>query len=63
MEYAELFVDHIFQLHSLPEVIIFDQDSHFTNKFWKSLFDLLGTDLRFCTAFHPQTDGQSEQII
>ena len=63
MEYAKLFVDHVFRLHGLPQVIISDQDPHFTGKFWKSLFDLLGTDLRFSTAFHPQTDGQSERMI
>ena len=63
MEYAKLFVDHVFQLHGLPKVIISDWDPHFTGKFWKSLFDLLGTDLQFSTAFHPQIDGQSEQMI
>ena len=63
MDYAKLFVDHVFRLHDLPKVIISDRDPHFTGKFWKSLFDLLGTDLRFSMAFHPQTDGQSEQMI
>ena len=63
MEYAKLFVDHVFHLHGLPEVIISDRDPRFTSKFWKGLFDLLGTDLRFSTAFHPQTDGQSERAI
>ena len=45
MEYAKPFVDHVFQIHGLPEVIIFDRDPCFIGKFWKSLFDLLGTDL------------------
>ena len=63
MEYAKLFVDHVFQLHDLPKVIISDWDPCFTGKFWKSLFDLLGTDLYFSTAFHPQTDGQYEWMI
>ena len=63
MEYAQLFGDHVFRLHGLPEVIISDWDPHFTGKFWSSLFDLLGTDLRFSTAYHPQTDGQSERMI
>ena len=53
MEYATLVVDHVLRLHGLPEVIIFDRDPHFTGKFWKSLFDLLSTDLRFNTTFHP----------
>ena len=56
-------MDHVFRLHGLPEVIISDRDPRFTGKFWKSLFDLLGTDLRFSMAFHPQTDGQSERMI
>ena len=56
-------MDTVFRLHGLPEVIIFDRDPHFTGKFWESLFDLLGTDLRFNTAYHPQTDGQSERMI
>ena len=63
MEYAQIFIDNVFRLHGLPEVIISDRDPHFTGKFWRSLFDLLGTDLRFSTAFHPQTDGQSERMI
>ena len=63
MEYAKLFVDHVFRLHGLLEVIISDWDPRFTSKFWKGLFDLLGTDLQFSTAFHPQTDGQSERAI
>ena len=63
MEYAKLFIDHVFDLHGLPEVIILDRDPRFMSKFWKSLFQLLGTDLRFSTAFHPQTDGQSETAI
>ena len=63
MEYAQIFIDNVFQLHSLPKVIISDRDPRFTGKFWRALFDLLGTDLRFSTAFHPQTDGQSERMI
>ena len=63
MEYTQIFVDNVFRLHGLLEVIISDRDPHFTGKFWQSLFDCLGTDLRFSTAFHPQTDGQSERMI
>ena len=63
MEYARIFGDIVFRLHGLPKVIISDRDPRFTGKFWESLFDLLGTDLRFSTAYHPQTDGQSERMI
>ena len=62
-EYAQLFVDHVFCLHGLPDVIVSNRDPRFTSKFWRSLFDLLGTDLWFSTAFHLQTDGQSEWTI
>ena len=62
-EYARIFVNTVFRLHGLPEVVISDRDPRFTNKFWTSLFDLLGTDLRFSIAFHPQIDGQSERMI
>ena len=62
-QYARLFVDHIFRYHGMPEVIISDRDPRFTSVFWKQLFHILGTELRFSTAHHPQTDGQSEVTI
>ena len=62
-EYARLFVNQVFRLHGMPEVIISDRDPRFVSKFWGEMFSLLGTDLRFSTAFHPETDGQSEVTI
>ena len=62
-DYAKVFVDTVFRHHGLPEVIISDWDPRFTNKFWITLFELLRTDLRLNTAFHPQTDRQSKVMI
>ena len=62
-QYAQLFVDNVFRLHGTPEVIISDRDPRFTSRFWTQFFQILGTDLRLSTAFHPQTDGQSEVTI
>jgi hypothetical protein len=57
---AEFFIENIFKLHGLPKIIISDRDPKFTSKLWKSLSKTLETELRFSTAFHPETDGQTE---
>lgn len=58
---AQLFFDYVFANHGLPKAIVSDRDPRFTSKFWDSLFKLLDTKLSMSTAFHPQTDGQSER--
>ena len=60
---AELYVDEIVRLHGVLLSIVSDRDSRFTSKFWKELQSALSTRLNFSTAFHPQTDGQSEMLI
>ncbi|KAL0378532.1 UNVERIFIED_CONTAM: Transposon Tf2-11 polyprotein [Sesamum radiatum] len=60
---AELYVSEIVRLHGVPVSIVSDRDPRFTSHFWKSLQKALGTRLHFSTAFHPQTDGQSERTI
>ena len=58
---ARVFVDTVVKHHGVPEVIVSDRDPRFVSAFWSSLFMLLGTQLNISTAFHPQTDGQTER--
>ena len=60
---VKLYVDKIVSAYGAPVSIVSDWDSRFTSKFWPSLQQALGTKLHFSTAFHPQTDGQSERTI
>ncbi|CAL2271229.1 unnamed protein product [Prunus armeniaca] len=60
---AKLFVDEIVRLHGEPVSIVSDRDARFTSRFWRCLQEAMGTKLQFSTAFHPQTDGQSERTI
>ena len=53
----------IVRLHGAPRSIVANRDPTFTSKFWESLQKAMGTQLRFSTAYHPQTDGQSEGMI
>ena len=62
MKVAQLYQDRIFCLHGLPDDIVSDRDSKFTSAFWKQLQKLLGTQINMSTAFHPQTDGQTERM-
>lgn len=59
---AMLYMDHIFKLHGLPEAIVSDSDKVFTSTLWQELFKIAGTKLKMSTAYHPQTDGQTERV-
>jgi hypothetical protein len=59
---ATLFLDNIFKLHGLPKVIVSDRDRIFTSKLWQELFSALKVDLHFSTAYHPESDGQTERV-
>ena len=58
-----LYIKEIVRMHGVPVSIVSDRDPRFTSRFWHSLQKALGTKLSFSTAFHPQTDGQSERVI
>jgi len=51
------------KLHGVPSSIVSDRDPRFTSRFWKSLQEALGSNLRLSSAYHPQKDGQSERTI
>lgn len=52
----------VFKLHGIPKVIISNRDVKFTSAFWKALFEGLGTQVHFSTAYHPQTDEQVDRV-
>ncbi|GAB2279902.1 hypothetical protein Dimus_039391 [Dionaea muscipula] len=60
---ARLYIREIIRLHGAPVTIVSDRDPRFVSKFWGALHREFGTRLSFSTAYHPQTDGQSERTI
>ena len=59
---AITFAKEIWHLHGLPSDIVSDRGSVLISGFWKELMEHLGVDLNLSTAFHPQTDGQTERV-
>lgn len=57
---AKLFFSEIYRLHGLPATIVSDCDKVFTSAFWHQLFKFAGVSLNMSSAYHPQTDGQTE---
>ena len=59
---ARLFRDHVWKLHSLPEEVISDRGTQFVSRFMCNLSQLLGIKVATSTAYHPQTNSQTERV-
>ncbi|KAI3764894.1 hypothetical protein L2E82_14911 [Cichorium intybus] len=60
---AQIYKDEFIRLHGPPLSIVSDRDPRFTSKLWEALQERMGTKIKMSTAYHPQTDGQSERTI
>ena len=61
-KYAEIYLERIVCLHGVPKTIISDRGTQFVARFWEQLQVALGTKLIQSSAYHPQTDGQTERV-
>lgn len=59
---ASKFMTEVVRLHGVPRNVVSDRDKVFMSLFWSELFKLMGTELRRSSAYHPQSDGQSEVV-
>ena len=59
---AKIYRDKIWKLHRVPKTILSDQEPQFASKFMEEFTKILGTKRKLSTAYHPQTDGQTERI-
>lgn len=62
LDVAKVFMLNVYKLHGLPKAIVSDRDRIFTGTLWEQLFIRLGTKLHLSSAYHPQTDGQTERV-
>ena len=58
---AQLFLDAVFKNHGLPRNIVSDRDVKFTSSFWTAFCEQVGIKLKMSSAYHPETDGQTER--
>ena len=59
---ARVFINEIIRFHGVPKKIISDRDPRFASRFWTCMQSALGTQLNLSTAYHPETDGQTERV-
>ena len=59
---AKIYRDEIWKIHGIPKTILSDWGPQFASKFMEDLMKVLGTKRKLSTAYHPQTDGQTERI-
>src|SRR5467141_680408 len=59
---AHIFLSQVFAKHGTPTDIVSDRGKHFISRFWRSLCQLLGIKANLSTAYHPETDGQTERV-
>lgn len=59
---ARAFIDNVLKLHGPPMTIVSDRDRIFTSKLWQDIFTAMGIELRYSSAYHPQSDGQTERV-
>ncbi|KAJ9525170.1 hypothetical protein QJQ45_020696, partial [Haematococcus lacustris] len=62
-QYAKLFLEHVFRLHGMPRSVVSDRGPQFHNKFWAEVTKLLQVQVNPSSAYHPETDGQTERVI
>lgn len=61
-KYAEICIDQIIRLHGIPRTIVSDRGAPFVARFWEQLQESLGTHVIRSSAYHPQTNGQTERV-
>ncbi|QRW26806.1 Retrotransposable element Tf2 protein [Rhizoctonia solani] len=62
LELADLFLRHVWKHYGMPEKTVSDRGQVFNNKFLRALYQRLGIDPHFSSAYHPQSDGQTERV-
>ncbi|MBW0508381.1 hypothetical protein O181_048096 [Austropuccinia psidii MF-1] len=62
LELAQIFISHVFSKHGLPVSIVSNRGSLFFSSFWTNLFQQLKISRDLSTAFHPETDQQTERV-